>query len=61
MAQVILDRACVVAIVGKLVAGRVPQHVAVDQEAEACGPSCSRDHALIPGHRQRCAFIASQF
>ena len=34
-----------------VVAGRVPQHVAVDQEAEACRLSCSRDHALIPSHR----------
>jgi hypothetical protein len=24
-------------------------HVAVDQESEVCGLSCSRDHALIPG------------
>src|SRR5262249_52864564 len=54
MAQVILDGACVVAIVAELIASRMPQHVAVDQKSEACGLPCSRDHALIPSHRQRC-------
>jgi hypothetical protein len=43
MAQVVLDRARVVAIVGELVAGRMPQHMAVNQEPEA----------VFPGRRPR--------
>src|SRR6266566_2298816 len=53
MAQVVLNRARVVAVVGQLVAGAVAKHVAVYQEPEACGLPCSRDHALIPGQGQR--------
>jgi hypothetical protein len=30
------------------------QHVAVDQESEACGPPWSRNHALIPRDGQPC-------
>ena len=45
--QIALDRAGVMPVIGKLIAGRVPQHVAVDQERELSGLAGPRDRALI--------------
>ena len=50
--EVVLDRSRVLAIVRKLVAAGMPQHVAVDREGEARGLASPRDHALIAGNAQ---------
>ena len=42
--EVVLDRPGVVAVVGELVAGRVPKHVRIDREGEARQGTC-------PGHQ----------
>jgi hypothetical protein len=50
--EVVLDGSGIVAVVGQLVAGGMPQHVAVDKEREAGGLASSSYHALIPGNAQ---------
>ena len=53
MAEVVLDRPRVLAVVGQLIPARVAQHVAVNAEPEAGSLTSTSDHALIPGHRER--------
>src|SRR5262245_24038946 len=48
--KVVLDCPGVLAIVCQLVAAGMPQHVAVNEEAEARGLASPRDHALIAGN-----------
>jgi len=60
MAEVVLDRPRVLAVVRQLVANAVTQHMAVDQEREACGLPSSRDHALIARHAQRCQALGHE-
>ena len=48
-----LDGSRILAIVRKLVAAGVAQHVAVDREWEARGLASPRDHALIAGNAER--------
>jgi hypothetical protein len=55
MAEVVVDRARVLAIVGELVAAAVAKHVAVNQELEPGSRARPGNHALIAGHAQRCA------
>ena len=52
MAEIVLDGSRVLAVVRKLVAAGVPQHVAVDREWEARGLTSPRDHALIAGNAE---------
>src|SRR5262245_37541353 len=51
--KVVLDRPGVLAIVCELVAAGMAQHVAVNEEGEACGLASPRDHALIAGNAER--------
>ena len=53
VAEVVLDRPRVLAVVGQLIPARVAQHVAVNEEREAGSLTSTSDHALIPGHRER--------
>ena len=53
MAEIVLDRPRVLAVVGQLVAAGVPQHVAVNEEGKARSLTSTSDHALIPGHAER--------
>ena len=53
MAEVVLDRPRVLAVVGQLIPARVAQHVAVNEEREAGSLTSTSDHALIPSHRER--------
>ena len=50
MAEVVLDRPCVLAVIGELVAAGMAKHVTVNEEREARGLANPRDHALIAGH-----------
>ena len=49
MPEVVLDCTGVLAVVCEFVAAGMPQHVAVNEEAEARGFANPRDHALIAG------------
>jgi len=60
MAEVMLDGPRVVAIIGKLVAAAMPQHVAVDEEAKAGGLAGPRNHALIAGNAERRAALTDK-
>src|SRR5262245_49234815 len=60
MPEIGLDRPRILAVIGKLVAGRVPQHVAMDQEAELGGSPGPGDHALIASDAQRRAALADE-
>ena len=53
MAQVVLDRPRILAIVGKLVPAAMPQHVAGNQEREFRRLPGACHHPLIAGHAQR--------
>ena len=53
MAEIVLDGPGILAIVGQLVAARMPQHVAVHEERKADRLTCPCDHALIASHAQR--------
>jgi hypothetical protein len=53
VAEVVRQRPCVVAIVGELVAGRVPQHVRVNLEREFRCSAGSLDHPQEPRWRDR--------
>ena len=46
VAHVVLERSCVMAIVGELVAGRMPQHVRMDGEWEFRAYSSPGDHLV---------------
>src|SRR5262245_4467122 len=48
-----LDRPGVLAVIGKLVTAGMAEHVAVDQEREACSLTGPRDHPLIASNAQR--------
>ena len=50
VAEIVLDSSRVLAIICELVAARMPQHVAVNEEGEARGLASPRDHALIAGN-----------
>src|SRR5262249_54190498 len=52
MAEVVRQRARIVAIVGEFVPGRMPQHVRVNREGKLCGLACSLNHPQKPscGH-----------
>jgi hypothetical protein len=50
VAQIVLDCPRILAVIGQLVAAAMAQHVAVDQEREACCLSGPGDHALIASH-----------
>ena len=52
MPEIVLDRSRVLAVVRKLVAAGVTQHVAVDREREARGFASPGDHPLIASHAQ---------
>src|SRR5262245_11469658 len=52
--EVVLDSPRVMSVVSQLVATRVPQYVAADQEPKACCHPGAGDHALIAGHAERC-------
>ena len=57
MSQVPLDCPRVVAVIGELVAGRVPEHMAVDQKGEFGSTARPRDHPLISSNAEwRTAF-----
>lgn len=53
MAEIMLDCPGVLPVVGELVAGAVPKHVAVDKEREAGSVRRAGHHALVAGHAQR--------
>ena len=53
MAQVVLDRPRVLAVVCQLIATAMTKHVAVDEEGEARCFAGARSHALIARHAQR--------
>ena len=53
MAEIVLDRSSILAIIRQLVAARMPQHVAVHEERKADRLTCPCDHALIASHAQR--------
>ena len=57
MAEIGLDGASVVAVVGKLIAAKMAQLVAVNEEREAGGLASPRNHALISGYGQRRAAL----
>jgi hypothetical protein len=54
VAEIVLNGAGVLAVVGELVAARMAEHVRVDQEREARGLASPRNHALIASHAQGC-------
>ena len=47
MAEIVLDRSRILAVIGEFVAAGMAQHVAVNEEAEACTLASSGHHALI--------------
>src|SRR5262245_5530089 len=59
--KVVLDCPRVLAIVCELVAAGVPQHVAVNEEAEARGLASPRDHALIASNAQGCQTLTDEY
>jgi hypothetical protein len=52
VAEIVLDSASIVAIIGELVAACMPQHVAVDEEAKASSFTGPGDHALVAKRRR---------
>jgi hypothetical protein len=60
VAKVVLDSPGVLAVIGKLVAAAMPQHVAVDQEPEPRSLTGPRNHALIAGYAQRRPALADE-
>jgi hypothetical protein len=58
--EIVLDRSSVLAIIGELVAAAMPQHVAVNEEAEPHGLARPGNHALIAGHAQRRIALLSE-
>ena len=57
MPKIVLDRARILAIIGKLVAAAVPQHVAMHEEAKSRSLPRPGNHALVAGHAQRRAAL----
>ncbi len=53
VAEIRLDAAGIVAVIGALVAAAMAQHVAVDQESELGGNPSPGHHPLIAGDAQR--------
>ena len=60
MAEIVLDRSRVLAIVGELVAARMAQHMAVNEERKACSLASASNHALIAGHAKRCQALGNK-
>src|SRR5262249_15830759 len=60
VAQVVLYRPCVVAIIRQLVSGRVPEHVRVDEEREPRRLTSPSYHALVAGHTQGSQTLANE-
>jgi hypothetical protein len=55
VAEIGLDGASVVSVVGELEAAGVPQHVGVNEEGEFRSHARPGNHALISGCGKRCA------
>jgi len=59
--KVVLDCPGVLTVVCELVAARMPQHVAVNEEGEARGFASSCDHALIAGNAEGCEALTDEY